>query len=301
MADSGPAGMRLRPMSLGDVLDEAFRLWRRHFLTFVIAMAVWVVPVTLFTVAGLGLIFGNPAWSTLGRARQPSTQQLLTLVFSLFAVFVPLTIVGTLGYLVNMGAVVRLASDAALGRPLRVGAAYVAALGKLGWLFLAMLAVGAVSMLIVTFIGIPLVVYLLVSWSACIPAIMLEAGSGAGLGRSWNLVSDHRWRALGVVFLMWLLELILVSLPSSVVNWVLTAALGAAAEPGGGAFVLLQAVTSLLSAVGQVLFGPLILIALTVLYYELRVRKEAFDLELRAGGADAAGQTQILPPGYYTR
>ena len=39
--------LRLRPMGVGDLLDIAFRLYRRHFLLFVGIVAVIYVPLTL--------------------------------------------------------------------------------------------------------------------------------------------------------------------------------------------------------------------------------------------------------------
>ena len=47
-------------------------------------------------------------------------------------------------------------------------------------------------------------------------------------------------------------------------------------------------INAVVGAVAQALFGSLSWIAITVLYYELRVRKEAFDLEQRAEGGDAS-------------
>src|SRR3954454_5906557 len=37
----------LRPMSIGDMLDAAFRLYRRHFLTFIGIVALLQVPMAI--------------------------------------------------------------------------------------------------------------------------------------------------------------------------------------------------------------------------------------------------------------
>jgi hypothetical protein len=37
----------LRPLSIGGLLDEAFRIYRRHFLTFVTVMGVVVIPMAV--------------------------------------------------------------------------------------------------------------------------------------------------------------------------------------------------------------------------------------------------------------
>ena len=43
--------LRLRPMGVGDLLDTAFRLYRRHFLLFVGIVSVIYVPLTLVRTA----------------------------------------------------------------------------------------------------------------------------------------------------------------------------------------------------------------------------------------------------------
>src|SRR5438046_10707460 len=55
-----PIISRLRPRSVGEILDQAFRLYRRHFLTFIAIIAVVHVPLqlamqlaTAFLVGGL--------------------------------------------------------------------------------------------------------------------------------------------------------------------------------------------------------------------------------------------------------
>ena len=42
---------RLRPMSIGDMLDAAFRLYRQHFLTFIGIVALLQVPMAMLQFA----------------------------------------------------------------------------------------------------------------------------------------------------------------------------------------------------------------------------------------------------------
>jgi hypothetical protein len=41
------AAPRLRPMSAGDIIDEAIRLYRRHFRLFIVIGAIALVPLGL--------------------------------------------------------------------------------------------------------------------------------------------------------------------------------------------------------------------------------------------------------------
>jgi hypothetical protein len=280
------AGVRLRPMGVGDVVDETFRLWRRHFVTFVVATAVVVVPATmmwlLFTIPFVGYTESMAAAGRTGRV--PGAGQVLEMVALMVGVAVPLTVVSVLAYLVNHGALVRLASEAVLGQPLQIGVAYRAAFGRLlSTLWASILVSLAVGLLLVTVIGTPVAIYLGVGWALYLPAIMIEGTSGRpALSRSSSLVGGHRWRMLGILIVLWLITWVLTSVPSGLIG----AFSGVAALSAGPAKVALDIVSYLLSAVIGSIFGSVPLIASTLLFYELRVRKEAFDIEQRLVAAE---------------
>jgi hypothetical protein len=87
---------------------------------------------------------------------------------------------------------------------------------------------------------------------------------------------------LGLSIVIGVLTTILQSLPTTVIGGIVTLILGRA-NP-----LLFQAVSAVLSGVSEALFYPLAELAYTLLYYELRVRKEAFDLEQRMSEAESA-------------
>jgi len=149
-----------------------------------------------------------------------------------------------------------------------------------------------VGLLFITILGIPFAIYLGVGWALFYQAIIVERlGGRAALSRSSGLVGGNRWRVLGTSILMSILTSILVSLPTVLVG-MFTGAVAIATSVGerDATITLMQDANGLASAVAQSLFGSLALITNTVLYYELRVRKEAFDLEQRAVPVDAPPQ-----------
>ena len=294
MAHQGP-GVRLRPLDIGDVLDETFRVWRRHILSFVLAMAVVVVPVsvlstTLFLAFGLqpgvrgdyGLDFDRPGG--------PSVEQIAAFVVVILIV----AVVGSVGYLLSTIATVHLASNAILGRAVDVRAAYREAARRSGAVVVSGLLSGlAVGLLVLTCIGIPFAVYLGLGWSVAIPAIVAERLGGVdGLRRSWHLVRGHRWRLLVVSVLMGLIAWLLVSIPGGLASFV-TLPIIALADDNPVLVGAANVFNSLVGAVGQSLFGGLGLITATLIYYDLLVRQEAFDLQQRVEGLD-------VPRGPYT-
>jgi len=277
--DRGGFGMRLRPLGIGDVLDETFRLWRRHFLAFVVTMAVVVAPAALLGIL-IQLVVGvNPNFGNFDRMSQ---ETLLGLGIVAVVAAVIFGIVAGIVYLFATIAVVHLASNAVLGQPVDVREAYRYATGRSGAVVLTSLLIGlAVGLLVVTCIGIPVAVWLGLGWSVAMPAIVIERlGAIDGMRRSWDLVRGHRWRLLVVFVLMGLISYILVSLPGALATFVvLPAMLFASDNPA--LLALANAFNTLMSAVGQALFGSLGLIVGTLVYYDLLVRNEAFDLRQR--------------------
>ena len=108
-------------------------------------------------------------------------------------------------------------------------------------------------------------------------AIVLE-GCGAieGLKRSWRLSSGAFWRVAGVALLLGVLTYLISEVPALLAGAVLQV-VGTSLDPLGA-----QSITIGLSQLGLVLALPLQVAVYTLLYYDLRVRAEGYDLELLA-------------------
>jgi hypothetical protein len=187
---------------------------------------------------------------------------------------------------------VRVASDGILGQPVSVGDAYRESLGRFWSLLLVSICVGIpIGLLVVTCIGIPVAIFVGLGWSLVFQAILLE-GRGAieAMGRSWNLVDGHRWRLLASVFLIGLIVALLVSVPAGLFGFL--AGIGMVAVGGNQtAMMAIQVGDAIFQAAGQTLFGAIGYITTTLLYYDLRVRKEAFDLQQRLPQVEIAQPT----------
>lgn len=147
------------------------------------------------------------------------------------------------------------------------GAALAALVG-----FFGLLAVGIGAALIVLFVAVRL---LFVT-----QAIVLEDhGPISALGRSWRLTGGSFWRVLGIMLLINLLVYILTLIPSALLGGIIGAVFNTPET-----FILQQTLSTLIGYLIQILVLPFLLIAYTLLYYDLRVRKEGFDLQLRAEG-----------------
>jgi membrane-anchored glycerophosphoryl diester phosphodiesterase (GDPDase) len=108
-------------------------------------------------------------------------------------------------------------------------------------------------------------VYLLLRYFAILPAILLENQTVTdAFHRSRDLSLGFKWRILGTMFLSWVIMFVVIALLQTVFVFVKLPPLAA----------------QLVSAAASIFIGPLITITLTVLYYDQRVRKDGFDLEV---------------------
>jgi len=127
------------------------------------------------------------------------------------------------------------------------------------------LLVGTGSMLLAAIlVGIPLFFWLLVIWFFAIDAVIIEGKGPIGaVNRSKALVKGSWWRffGIGIVFMLLMLGITIV---------------------GGIAFRIILLITPFLSGISFLVFSVLMIpiaIGRTLLYIDLRVRKEDFGLE----------------------
>jgi len=210
----GSGGMRLRPLDIGDVLDETFRIYRRRFVPIITTMAVVVVPSSLLSLlVVLATGFSGPQ---LERAFERGDY---TGAIVGGAAFVLLGITTAIISLAAVGAVTLIASSGVLGQQIGVGEAYRQPFSRWWSLLLVGLITGlTLSALILTCIGIPFAFYIGLGWALSFPVIMLEGrGATAALGRSWELVRHNRWRQL----VIWVLMILYTAMNLPIAVWML--------------------------------------------------------------------------------
>ena|SRR5438105_832596 len=303
-----PTGFgRFRPMGIGELLDASFVLYRRNFLLLVAITAVVQVPFAMlnrvvFQVLGVGAdldaagstgFLGNPGTTngTLSDAQISAMKGLV--VYLGLVVAVQMLVVLPL----SLAAMSRAVSDRYLDRPASLGSSYAAALRRggalLGAILLLLLIVAGVSAAMVAGVavstlagpfGILPAIGLVVAWVVSLPllavrstlfaqAIVVEGlGSAAGLRRSWRLTHGCFWRTFAILVVVFILQTVVGSVIQIPIGLLLSGARTGTQE----------LVSQAISAVTSVVVSPLSLIALTLVYYDLRIRKEAFDIEMLA-------------------
>ena len=236
----------LRPLSTGEILDGAFVLLRRNFALLIgIALVCQGIPIVLDVYIDLtGGAQVNPGLSLLNRV--------LTLIGGVFVT----------------GATVRVVSESYLGRTPTLGEAIAFAGTRFGTIFGANFMSGLLTILATLAFIIPGII-VACGYSVAAPAAALESGSSSeAISHSWNLTKGFRWKALG----LWAVTVgffLIVYLAAGVLGGVVGTLIGAA-DP----------LIALLAAGVSLLIYPVISCIFTLFYYDLRVRKEAFDLEM---------------------
>jgi hypothetical protein len=122
-------------------------------------------------------------------------------------------------------------------------------------------------------------VWLLASF-ALVPTISTieDAGPFSAMGRSLRLIAGSRWRIIGVMVLLFIIEIIL----SALLGAIFLGAFLTESTAGRVAAVLV-------GAAGTIAWEPLPWAALALFYYDMRIRKEAFDLQLAAEALPSTG------------
>jgi hypothetical protein len=242
----------LRPLSMGEVLDSAFGLYRNQFVTLVtIAAAMQSIP-------GIFGIYLEVSGAGMEHFSLTFLHLFLSFAFGSVAVAASTFVV----------------SGAYLGAQLPARDALIRALG-----FVVPLVVISLLSTLMIFLGFILLIIpgfiAIAGLTLSNTALVIEApiGPTEAMRRSWFLTTGAR----GKILMTLLVGFVLILIPAFTVG-VLSAIGGVVgAWPIWLSPVLIFALT--------IFMYPFLYAVIVVLYYDMRVRKEGFDLELLAGAA----------------
>ncbi len=277
-------------MRLGEILDGSFNIYRRHFGLF---MRLSLILVWLPTAAYiyLSLRLSKTPFEALSFFQEH--------VASSIGIFLLSVVVWAACSLLLKAGTVRIISDSYLGQEPELGASIRFGVDRIIPLLLVTFSKGLLIILLylvsavavgalyfmgklvgiggfMIFIGVVAAFWFL-AWVLCAyatttPIVVLEdlSSSFDAFSRSWELTRGARLKVFGTVVVAWLISVFLPQLVVSGISGVLGVAGNDSLQPF---FVV---VASLLGIV----LAPILPCALTLLYYDLRVRREAFDLQV---------------------
>jgi hypothetical protein len=286
---------QLHPMGIGEILDVAIKLYRRNAWTLIRIVLVIVVPVTI--VANLIQVSATPneltphfgvTGFTGSNDTTVTAHQAVTLVVGVL-VALALTWIGSL---VATGATFKALAESFLGEQPEWKASLGFAARRIHSLVWISLLGGFFTLLGFVLVIVP-GIYLAIAFTVAVPALLSEGLRGSkALGRSRRLIKGRWWPTLALV--------VLGAVLTGVVNSALVAlAVGVAAEGANANTVLGFTVSTTATIIAKALTTPFTAAYVTVLYFDLRVRREAFDLQLLAlqvGVDPVEGGSGLLTP-----
>ncbi len=307
----------LRPMSTGQLLDHTFALYRKNFFLFVGIATVGPAANVIFQLLTVGANVGAP----FGQRRlMVNPSDVATFVLGMFLGYVILLA----GMAVSHAATVKAVAAVHLGRAISISGAYKALRGRILSLFGTLILIFLIMCGVVFVVGLSMVpvflvigmlgrsshnpaaavvtgaaaivvflaisaamIWLFARYALAIQACIVEnLGPAASLRRSNFLTRGDRWRAVAIYGVFLLLGMIL------------GFGLGAIGGAVGTLFhnrIAAAVVIYLAGFIAGSLTGPLATIGLSLLYYDERVRKEAFDLQLMMSSLEALGLPNAAP------
>ncbi|HEY9480501.1 MAG TPA: glycerophosphoryl diester phosphodiesterase membrane domain-containing protein [Gemmatimonadaceae bacterium] len=238
----------LRPRSATEIIDASFQLLRRHYTQLVAVAVVALLPyIVLVAVTGGATTDAATGVSGVGIILVFLAQWLCA------ALAEAAVIVGVSdAYLEGRVDITRSLASTVSRLPTIIGAGFVRGLAVL---------VGFIAFIFPAF-------YVMLRTFAIIPVVVLEEKSaGDSLSRSWELAKGEVGKIFLTLLLAWMIFFVLYFLLLMIV--------GMLASQNERAVSL---VVGLLMA----LVYPITGVVTTLLYYDIRVRREGFDLELLA-------------------
>ncbi len=303
-----PGIVPLRPLGIGELLDGALGLIRSNPRT-VLGLAATISAISAI-VQSVGMGSSLAYLEDLAASESDELSVVLPqLTASMTALAVPALVAAFLQVLAS-GLFIVLVGAAVLGRRLDAGQTWanlrprllalvgVTLLIGLGVAAAVVAIVGAVLVLVavlgewavlpgilVVVLGTGALVYAYVRLAVASPALVMEARSPvAAIRRSWALVGGSWWRVLGILILSAIITNVLATIISVPISMVAGVVAGASESllptvVGSGIATLLSGIITL----------PFAAAVTGLLYTDLRIRREALDIDLASAGVDPSG------------
>jgi hypothetical protein len=261
----------LRPLSIGEILDVAIKIYLRNAWTLFRVVLVVVAPVEIVSALIQASAASNGSGITTSDGTTTVSSHDLALYLSAIGAA---TILGVVANTVATGASFKAVADAYLGEQPTWRSSLRFALARIHSILWITLLGGIATVIGFVFCIVP-GIYLWIAFAVAVPALLTEGVKGtSALGRSRALVGGRWWGTFGVVLLGTIL--------AGVVSGAIGALAGLAAGSTDANTVTGFLVRSVSGTLGSMISTPFTAAFVTVLYFDLRVRKEAFDLQLLA-------------------
>lgn len=290
----------LGPRNVGGLLSETFTIYGKNFLRLVAIVVIVQIPIAIVFFA-VELIPGF---------REVVNSNLSSLTPMNILIRIPLGLIALVAGIVMQGAMIHAVSQQYFSRPVNIGRAFGFSWRRTGVMLgaelLVFLAIASVFLIIVgiptalhfavhggvgwrtslaigvmlVIVGTPAAIYLGINWAFVLQTALLEGcGPRAALSHSSELVKRSWWRVLGILLLLIIITVTIIYIPSTI-------GVGIALVASTTLPVTIKAMIwigiLIWYIVMAILTVPISTIGATLLYFDLRVRKQGYSLDALA-------------------
>jgi hypothetical protein len=287
----------MRPMTLAELLDRAIGLYRQNFFKFIGIIAIPFIPLTALQM-GLSFFTTSSMMSGISRVGgspvvNPFNSSILLAYFGIFVVAVAQFI---LVQGVATAALTRAISDNYTGQKTSIVDAY----DRIGtsWVNLIVALLFMLLIFIVVFIwmiipcvgwftGPGMFFFLSLAVSPLVaPIIVLEKqGAMDAVRRAWDLARSRFWWLMGCVLVLALFGQLIVTGPVLLFNVLLRSVMSLYPAVMEQQVLISSIVQNMVTMFTSLLYLPIKITIMTVVYFDLRARSEGLDLALQVSSA----------------
>ena len=266
----------LKPMGFGEILDTTFSLYRKHLTLFLglVAFSVFGELALLLFTDFFDFFFSRYLLLGIG---------MVIFAVTFFTIGVGGIVIGTGATYLNEDITIRAVLQQTIQRFWQL----------LGCFFLWSLVVGGLA---VTIIGIPFAIFFAVRWGLFIGTVMLEKPMvSTPFRRSGQLVSEMWWQMFGMLLAIFLFSTLVHSIFEISIGFILILSnlggeidfidileWGLFGESFENSTPFFYAISLVIHLFIYAISFPIWIIGITLLYFNQRIRKEGFDIEMQA-------------------
>ena len=284
-----------------EILDRTFLIYRENFVGLIALCTLVIVPVTLLS------LLATDASNANIRAGQLDTAAAMNSSLLVCGLGLLSSIAGVLQFVFIYAPITYLTSETLMGRKVTIREAFSSSrhrFSTLGCGFILLVittsvfaafifGVGAALNCAPLFAAFGVVLYIAVAaYSQLSPVAVLENTSNAGaVNRAYTLGKARFWKVAGTTLFLTVITLVITTALTLLGGLLLSGGLTALTNANNNVAV------NIISILISILTTPLLPIAMTLLYYDIRTRTEGLDLALQSlDNPDARPRDVPAPP-----
>ena len=297
----------LRPMSLGELLDRAIRLYRQNFFKFIGIFAIPYIPLAIIQ-AALSILSTTSIVQATNNSTSPediltSSGWIAAATGGFLVLFVQFIFVQG----VATAALTRAVANNYTGKPVDILDSYRTLSTSWLKLVLTLVLISILVMILGIWTVIPIIgwlsgpgilLFITLAVSPLIPAVITLENNDifSSIRRAWDLARSRFWWIVGCALVLALFGWLITSGPIFLMNWILQYAMSFIPGSFESQLVITSVIQNLITIFTSLLYVPLNLTIMTVVYFDLRTRYEGLDLALQMpGSTDPENQVISLP------